>query len=91
MQKLSCYKWRLLCKRRIVFEKERQQLIMHDVHEGLGDHPKAKVSASHRDSESTYQKICQRFYWHNIAEDVKSYIKTCEQRQKQRKIARKYA
>lgn len=30
-------------KRFIVFAKERQELIIHDAYEGLGDHPKTKV------------------------------------------------
>ena len=30
-------------KRFIIFAKERQELIIHDAYEGLGDHPKTKV------------------------------------------------
>lgn len=40
----------------IVFVKERQQLIICDVSEEFGDHPKAKALALHRGKESACQK-----------------------------------
>ena len=41
-------------KRCIIFEKDRQQLIIDDFHEGLRDYPKAQALASHRGREITY-------------------------------------
>ena len=38
--------------------------------------------SSHRGRDSTQQKIAARFYWHNIKDDVKEYIKKCDQCQK---------
>ena len=47
-------------KRRVLFEKKKiQQLFIHDVHEGLGAHPKAKGLASHRGREPTYKKTSE--------------------------------
>ena len=64
-------------KRAVITSRERQHLIIHDVHVGLGDDPNAKAMASHRD-----HKIAERFYWHNIISDISEYIKKCDQCQK---------
>ena len=74
-------------KRRVVFEKEHLQLIIHDVDDDLGDRPKDKALVSNQGRESTYQKIYERFYRHNIVEDAKSYIKICEQSQNLQSIS----
>ena len=68
--------------RRVIMSKEDQQTIIHDVHVGLGEDSKAKAMSSHRGRDSTQQKIAARFYWHNIKDDVKEYIKKCDQCQK---------
>ena len=47
---------------------------------------KGKVMATHRGTESTYQKISERFFWHGMIDDVKYYIKTCRNCQQQGKI-----
>ena len=65
-------------KRRVVFEVERRTAIIHDVHEGIGDNSMAKALAAHRDRDSTYQKISERFFWHGMIEDIKEYIKICK-------------
>ena len=57
-------------KRRVTFDNDRRE-----VHEGLGDDPKAKVLAAHRGRESSYQKPVGQFYWHSMVEDVKENIK----------------
>ena len=57
-------------KRLVITSKERQQCIIHDVHEGLGSDPKARAMAAHRGRETTYQKIAERFFWYNIVNDV---------------------
>ena len=68
--------------RRVIMSKENQHTIIHDVHVGLGEDSKAKAMSSHRGRDSTQQKIAARFYWHNIKDDVKEYIKKCDQCQK---------
>ena len=68
-------------KRLVITSKERQQCIIHDVHEGLGSDPKARAMAVHRGRETTYQKIAERF-WYNIVNDVSDYIKKCDTCQK---------
>ena len=76
-------------KRRVVFEVERRTAIIHDVHEGIGDNSMAKALVAHRDRESTYQKISDRFFWHGMIEDIKEYIKICKSWQQQGKIFKK--
>ena len=39
--------------------------------------------ASHKGRDSTYSKVSERFFWYSIYEDVESYIKLCENCQKQ--------
>ena len=39
--------------------------------------------ASHRGCESTYQKLSERFFWHGMVNEVKNYIKNCENCQRQ--------
>ena len=64
-------------KRRVIYENERKQNIIHDVHEGINENAEAVALNGHRGRESTYQKVSERFYWHSMVEDVKNYIKTC--------------
>ena len=33
--------------------------------------------------EATYEKVAQRFVWHNISNDISDFVKKCEQCQKQ--------
>ena len=60
-------------KRVVISSKERQRQIVQDIHAGLGENPKAKAMALHRGRESTYQKISERCYCHNIVNDVVIY------------------
>ena len=55
-----------------MFEVERRTEIIHDVHEGIGDNSMAKALAAHRGSESTYQKISERLFWHGMVEDIEA-------------------
>ena len=66
----------------VVNDKERQMEIIRDVHRGIGDFEHSKAMASYRGKNTTYDKIAQRFFWHNIAADISEYIKSCEQCQK---------
>ena len=65
-------------KRRVIFENNRKQNIIHDVHEGINDNPEAVPLSEHRGRESTYQKVSARFYWHGMVDGIKNYIKTCQ-------------
>ena len=38
---------------------------------------------SHRGRDSTYSKISKRFFWYSVYIDVESYVKSCENCQKQ--------
>ena len=53
------------------------------VDEGLGDDPKAKGLAAHRGRKSAYQKPAKRFYCQSMVEDLKEYIKNCQNSQQQ--------
>ena len=75
-------------RRVVISSKERQRQIIQDIHAGLGENTKAKAMATHRGRESTSQNISERFYWHNIVNDVVEFIKTYENCQKQGKISK---
>ena len=45
--------------------------------EVLRPDPKANALAAHRGRESAYKKRAEQFYWNNVVEDVKEYIKNC--------------
>ena len=70
-------------KRLVIKDKERQMEIIRDVHRGIGDSEHSKAMGSHRGKNTTYDKIAQRYFWHNIAADINEYVKSCEQCQKQ--------
>lgn len=75
--------------RRVIFENDRKQSIIHDVHEGINETPEAIALSGHRGRESTYQKISKRFYWRGIVDDVRNYIKTCKKCQQQGNVIKK--
>ena len=70
-------------KRLVIKDKERQMEIIRDVHRGIGDSEQSKAMDSPRAKSTTYDKIAQRYFWHNIAVDINEYVKSCEQCQKQ--------
>ena len=65
-------------KRLVIKEKERQMEIIRDVHRGIEDSEHSKAMASHRGKNTEYDKIAQRFFWHNIAADINEYVKSCK-------------
>ena len=64
-------------------DKERKMEIIRDVHRDIGDSEHTNAMTSHRGKNTTYDKIPQRFFWHNIAADVNEYVKSFEQCKKQ--------
>ena len=72
--------------RLVIKSSQEKQQIIKDIHEGIGDHSKAKAMASHRGRDTTYQKISERFFWHDIFDDVSAFVKHCESCQKQGKM-----
>ena len=42
--------------RRVIFENERKQVIIHDVHEGINKTVESVAMSGHRGRDSTYQK-----------------------------------
>ena len=84
---IKCYEVKdghLFYKKRLVIKKKESQMeIIRDVHRGIGDSEHSKAMASHRGKNTTYDKIAQRFFWHNIAADISEYVRSCEKCQKQ--------
>ena len=72
--------------RQVISSTERQHTRISDVHKGLGHDPKVKAMASHCGRGSMIQKISNRFFWHNIKDDIEEFIKKCDQRREQGKI-----
>ena len=66
-------------KRLVIKDKECQMELIRDVHRSIGDSENSKAMASHRGKNTTYDKIAQRFFWHNIAADINEYVKSYEQ------------
>ena len=69
--------------RKVIFDEQQKIEIVHDIHEGIGENSRSKAMASHRGRESTCQNLSERFFWHGMVNDVKSYIKNCENCQHQ--------
>ena len=69
--------------RRIIFHEQQKIEIVHDIHEGIGENARSKAMASYRGRESTCQKLSERLFWHGMVNDVKNYIKNCENCQRQ--------
>ena len=55
-----------------------RKTIFHDIHERLAVDSKANAMTSHRGKDSAYQKISNRFFWHNMLSDVADYVRRCE-------------
>ena len=70
-------------QRKVIFDEQQKIEIVHHIHEGIGENARSKARASHRGRESTYQKLSERFFWHGMVNDVKNYIKNCENCQRQ--------
>ena len=62
----------------VIKDRQRQLELIRDVHCGMGE-----SLASHRGKNSTYQTIAARFFWYDISSDVRQFIRTCKQCQKQ--------
>ena len=77
--------------RKVIFEAKQKGEIIHDIHEGIGENVRSKAMASHRGRETTYKKLSERFFWFGMVNDVKSYIKSCENCQRQTNTFKKIA
>ena len=70
----------------IISSKERQQIVVHDVHVSLGHDSKAKTMASDRGKDAfkpkKKKKKSERFFWHNIKDHFERCIEKCDQSQK---------
>ena len=58
--------------RRVIDDEESRQRILKDLHDNGG----------HRGREGTYRRVADRYWWENLARDVKNYVRTCEACQK---------
>ena len=66
-----------------VMIKQQQLEIIKGVYEGIGQSTHSKSLTSHKGRNSTYSKISECSFWYSIYKVVASYIKSCENCQKQ--------
>ena len=62
-------------KRQWIEIRETQLQILQSVHDDL-------AGGCHVGRDKTREKVCSRYFWHNILEDVDDYVKTCSACQK---------
>ena len=55
--------------RRVIDGKERREEIMQSLHDDSG----------HRGREGTYRRVADRYWWEDMWQVVKQYVKTCEE------------
>ncbi|KAL5476085.1 hypothetical protein EMCRGX_G025990 [Ephydatia muelleri] len=58
-------------RRRWVFDEEDQKRVTEACHDD-------KLGGGHFGRDKTLQKACSRFYWHDMTNDIKEHIKTCD-------------
>ena len=70
--------------RRVISDKDRQQNILHNIHEGSDDSSHSKAMSAHLGRNPTYEKLSARFFWYGINADVSDYIQKYDGYQEQR-------
>lgn len=60
---------------RVIFDIEERQRIVKSLHAD-------PVGGSHFGQNATIKKVCDRFYWKSVSDEVRQYVKTCERCQK---------
>ena len=55
-------------RRRVVDNEAERDDILQELHD----------SGGHRGKEGTYKRVADRFWWSNMYEDVKKYVRTCD-------------
>eukprot|EP00731_Ephydatia_muelleri_P028804 Em0020g448a len=58
-------------RRRWVFDEEDQKRVTEACHD-------EKLGGGHFGRDKTLQKACSRFYWHDMTNDIKEHIRTCD-------------
>ncbi|KAL5500016.1 hypothetical protein EMCRGX_G011506 [Ephydatia muelleri] len=58
-------------RRRWVFDEEDQKRVTEACHDD-------KLGGGHFGRDKTLQKACFRFYWHDMTNDIKEHIRTCD-------------
>ena len=66
-----------------VMIKQQQLEIIKGAYEGIGQSTHSNSMTSHKGRDSTYSKTSECFFWYSIYKVVASYIKSCENCQKQ--------
>ena len=57
--------------------------IIQDIHRGLDGISHSKAMASDLGRTSTCYKVCGRFFWYSVYNDVADFVKSCDLCQKQ--------
>ena len=71
--------------RQWIQNKELKEQILQSIHDN-------RMGGCHFGRDKTREKVCSRYFWHGICEDIDKYIKMCETCQKveQLKLSKKY-
>ena len=56
--------------RLVISDKDRQQNIIHNIHERSGDSSHSKAMSAHLGRNPTYEIISARVFWYGIYDDV---------------------
>jgi hypothetical protein len=67
-----------LCR---VIQREQVETLLFNLHKDM--------TGAHLDVEAVYNKLHERYFWPNMYEDVKEYIKNCDVCQKRGPVNRK--
>ena len=70
-------------QRVVVMAKQQQLERIKDVHESVAQSTHSKAIAFNKGRDSAHSKISEHFVWYSIYKDVKSYIRSCENCEKQ--------
>lgn len=63
-------------RKRVIARDEDREKVVREMHDELG----------HRGEESTYRRVADRYWWPQLFEAVRTYIKTCDQCQRRARV-----
>ena len=64
-------------------DDQQRKEIVKDVYNGIDETSHAKAMASHRGTNTTYDKVSSRFFWYSMRSDIIDFINRCDLCQKQ--------
>ena len=86
----SCKNFKMVDRHLTYKGKRRVAMIMiEENHNTWHAWRKLRDLGDHREHESTYLELAERFYWYSMDEDIQEYIKNCKNCQQQGKCFKK--